>query len=326
MRFWWVNHKQTFRHEVGNGYIWCPKRTRDDRRNHFYETMREVQRGDLIFSFADTKLRAIGVARQPCYSCPKPNEFGKVGDQWNDRGWRVDVDFTRFHRPLRVKEVIGELLPFLPTKYSPVRETGDGKQVAYLSEISRELATAALTLADPLLLGLLDDAPRLREDAPKVLAFEPPVLVEWEEQIERQIEATISIPETTRRALIEARRGQGRFKQEVHRFERECRITHVDNPMHLIASHIKPWRESSDAERLAAGNGLLLTPSIDHLFDRGLITFADDGEVHVSPVAAEDDSLRKMGVNPPIFSGKFNSDQKHFLDYHRNQIFLKSAA
>ena len=326
MRFWWVNHKKTFRHEVENGYIWCPKRKRNGALNHFYETLRDVQQGDLVFSFASTKVQAVGVARQPCYSCPKPDEFGKVGEGWNTLGWRVDVDFTRFPRPLRVKDAIGEIRPLLTERYSPLKPTGDGNQNAYLAEIPRALAEKVLALADPLLLGLMESAPVLREDSPKASAFEPPVLVEWEEQIERQIEATISIPETTRRALIEARRGQGRFKQEVHRFERECRITHVDNPMHLIASHIKPWRESSDAERLAAGNGLLLTPSIDHLFDRGLITFADDGEVHVSPVAAEDDSLSKMGVNPPIFSGKFNSDQKHFLDYHRSQIFLKSAA
>jgi hypothetical protein len=35
MRFWWVNHKQTFGHEVGKGYIWCPKRKKDELRNHF---------------------------------------------------------------------------------------------------------------------------------------------------------------------------------------------------------------------------------------------------------------------------------------------------
>ncbi len=326
MRFWWVNHKKTFRHEVENGYIWCPKRKRNGALNHFYETLRDVQQGDLIFSFASTKVQAVGVARQPCYSCPKPDEFGKVGDLWNALGWRVDVDFTRFPRPLRVKDVIGEIRPLLTERYSPLKPTGDGNQNAYLAEIPRGLAAKVLSLADPLLLGLMQSAPVLREDSPQVPTFEPPVLVEWEEQIERKIEATISLPETTRRALIDARRGQGRFKEAVHRYEHECRITRVGNPMHLIASHIKPWRESSDEERLDAGNGLLLTPSIDHLFDRGLITFADDGEVHVSPVAAADDSLSKMGVNPPIFSGKFNSDQKHFLDYHRSQIFLKSAA
>jgi hypothetical protein len=72
--------------------------------------------------------------------------------------------------------------------------------------------------------------------------------------------------------------GQGLFKERVSRIERACRITFVDNPTHLIASHIKPWRESTNEERLHEGNGLLLTPTVDHLFDRGFISFQDSGE------------------------------------------------
>ncbi len=70
----------------------------------------------------------------------------------------------------------------------------------------------------------------------------------------------------------------------------------------------------------------MLTPSIDHLFDRGFISFADDGEVLLSPVA-DKDSVEKMGVrvDRPFFVGRFNGDQRHFLDYHRTQIFLKAA-
>jgi hypothetical protein len=62
MRYWWVNHSQTFDHEVGKGYIWCPKRKKNGFQNHFYETLREVQ-GDLVFSYADSHLQAVGVAK-----------------------------------------------------------------------------------------------------------------------------------------------------------------------------------------------------------------------------------------------------------------------
>jgi hypothetical protein len=113
----------------------------------------------------------------------------------------------------------------------------------------------------------------------------------------------------------------------VSRIEICCRLTRVSNPVHLIASHIKPWRESSNEERLAAGNGLLLTPSIDHLFDRGFISFEDTGQTLISPVA-DPDSLRRMGVNveaPPRVGG-FNSDQRHFLQHHRSSIFLAAVS
>ena len=67
------------------------------------------------------------------------------------------------------------------------------------------------------------------------------------------------------------------------RIERACRITGVTTEEHLRASHCKPWRDASNEERLDGENGLLLTPNIDHLFDRGFIGFEDNGDVIVSP-------------------------------------------
>ncbi len=324
MRFWWVNHKQTFSAEIAGQYIWCPKHRKDGARHHFYETLREVQRGDLVFSFAHAHLQALGVAKLPCYSCPRPDEFGRVGQAWNDRGWRVDVAFQRFRRPLKVSAVAAQLAPLLPSKYSPIRSDGGGNQVAYLAEISRQLARKALELAEPALLSLLD-ADILNESGS--LIADPQPLTEWEEQLQQRIVSSDSIPETTRTALILARRGQGLFKQNVARFEARCRLTGVTNPTHLVASHIKPWRESDNAERLAGTNGLLLTPSIDHLFDRGFISFDDDGVALVSPVA-DPESLPRMGValDRRLFTGPFESEQRKFLEYHRREIFLKSAA
>jgi hypothetical protein len=74
------------------------------------------------------------------------------------------------------------------------------------------------------------------------------------------------------------------------------RITGVENPVHLVASHCKPWRDSTNDERLNGGNGLLLTPSIDHLFDRGFIGFEDNGKLIISPVAHRP-SLQRMGID-----------------------------
>ena len=72
-------------------------------------------------------------------------------------------------------------------------------------------------------------------------------------------------------------------------------MTRVDRPEHLRASHCKPWRDASNEERLDGDNGLLLTPTIDHLFDRGFISFESNGRLLISPVA-HTPSLEKMGV------------------------------
>jgi hypothetical protein len=103
------------------------------------------------------------------------------------------------------------------------------------------------------------------------------------------------IRETDREAIIRARRGQGLFKQRVMQIESRCRITGIDNSIHLVARHCKPWRDSTKEERLNGENGPLLTPSIDHLFDRGFIGFEDSGRLVISLVAHLP-SLQRMGI------------------------------
>jgi len=71
-------------------------------------------------------------------------------------------------------------------------------------------------------------------------------------------------PPAFREQLVGARRGQGVFRSNVLLREGACRVTGVDEPRHLKARHIKPWRHASDAERLDGANGLLLSPHIDH--------------------------------------------------------------
>jgi len=325
MRFWWVNHKQTFQQEFAGKYIWCPKRKINGSSNHFYETAREVAPGDVIFSFAFGAVQGFGFAKSASYSCPQPDEFGKVGVAWDKRGWRVDVNFRPFPKPLSTSAHAHLIAPLLPQAYSPIRANGHGNQAAYLAEIPEQLALLIAGLIDPPITQLLRG--RVMDSLEDTADFAPFPLVEWEDRQQKIIEHQSDLAETTRRALVLARRGQGLFRTRVARHETYCRVTKVDNPSHLIASHIKPWRESNDEERLNAANGLLLTPSIDHLFDRGFISFADDGDVIVSPIA-ESLSIQRLGVNPsePPNVGRFNVDQRHFLDYHRKEIFLKSAA
>ncbi|HAZ08753.1 MAG TPA: HNH endonuclease, partial [Elusimicrobia bacterium] len=73
MRFWWVNQNQTFDQEFSGGYLWSPKRNQNGASNQFYENMREVAPGDVIFSFRDQAIAAIGIAQSYCYECPCPS-------------------------------------------------------------------------------------------------------------------------------------------------------------------------------------------------------------------------------------------------------------
>ena len=63
MNFWWVNQKQTHRHEIGEGYMWSPKRQQDSHKHFSYEYMKHIQPGDIIFSYANAAIVAVGVAK-----------------------------------------------------------------------------------------------------------------------------------------------------------------------------------------------------------------------------------------------------------------------
>lgn len=320
MNFWWVNHNQTFRHEFEGGYVWSPKTKAGGQANPFYDSMRQVCPGDVVFSFSDTRIQGFGLASSHCYTSPRPNEFGRIGEIWDAVGWRVDVAFHAFTERIRPKDHIGILRRVLPSKYSPLQDTGNGNQGVYLTRLPIEFTEVLCGLIGPEATQLL--ASRFMDEPPRLLEVELKGVDEWEQiEVNRILHA--ALPETERRALVTARIGQGRFKENVFQHERHCRVTQVRNPVHLVASHIKPWRESNNEERLAAGNGLLLTPTIDHLFDRGFISFSDDGETLISKVA-DRDSLARMGVDPenPNRVGSFNRDQRHFLNFHRRSVFL----
>jgi hypothetical protein len=318
MRYWWVNQNQTYRHEVQGGYLWSPKRNANGARNPFYESMREVAPGDLIFSFMDTHILAIGIAQSYCWESPKPQEFGTAGQNWENVGWKVTVKFTELENKVRPKDHIGILRPLLPEKYSPLQPNGNGLQSVYLTEIPEPLVQV--------LMGLIgQEVATLAVTARNVKPIPADDLDTWERTLERQVANDLSIRETERLALIRARNGQGLFKDRVSRIETKCRITGVENPVHLIASHCKPWRDSTNEERLDGENGLLLTPSIDHLFDRGFIGFEDNGKLIISPVAHQA-SLNRMGIETTkvVSVGDFTSGQKQYLDFHRNAVLLQS--
>lgn len=131
---------------------------------------------------------------------------------------------------------------------------------------------------------------------------------------------TSELDETEKEQLIMARRGQGLFRKNVEKMEHCCRVTGVMKKTLLIASHIKPWRLCNNSERLDGNNGLLLSPHIDRLFDQGWITFNNNGDLHCSGPEIEA-TLNQWGIFLPVNVGLFNSLQRKYMEFHRNNIF-----
>ena len=320
MRYWWVNQNQTFRQEIEGGYLWSPKRSKNGRRNPFYEFMREVASGDIVFSFCDTRIAALGIVSGFCRESPKPEEFGNAGTNWSRIGWRISVRWQQLSHAIRPKEHMARLRSALPQKYAPLTSDGNGLQSVYLTEIGTALAMALFSLIGP-------EATRVAEIGFEVdrVERESPAperdLDEWEGRVEVEIAESPVIMDTVKTALIQARRGQGIFRSKVREVERGCRITKVDRLEHLVASHIQPWRDCGNEGRLDGENGLLLTPTVDHLFDKGFISFENAGQLIISPVA-DRTSLQRMGIDVErrVNVGTFSEGQRGYLEFHRDNV------
>ena len=308
MRYWWVNQNQTYASEVPGGFLWSPKRNRAGRKNRFYENMTLVEPGDIVFSFCDTKIKAIGRATGRAQSSVKPN-FGAVGDQWDSEGWFVPVEFTELQSTIRPKDFIAELHPLLPSKYSPLQANGNGLQSVYLAELPEAAARKIfqkLNLPEGQIVNdveLADEYTKPEEEAEQLA-----------------IVGRTDIGETQKEQLVRARRGQGIFKANVRLTEKRCRVTGVSNVALLTASHIKPWAKSNDTEKLDGCNGLLLSPHVDRLFDRGLISFKGDGTLIVSQ-KLEPSVLQRWAIDQDKNVGAFATEQDAYLEYHRTNVF-----
>lgn len=305
MEFWWVNHKQTFEQELNEGFLWSPKTNSNGGRNQFYINMTLIREGDIVFSYSEGVIKAIGFVSARGIESTRPNEFDLVGEHWDRNGWLVLVDWELLENPFSPKDYIDRIRDLLPPKYSPIRLNGDGNQGCYLASISNDLAHELLIISGN--NAFVRDYIYEKELERKEL-----------DEIKRIRRSNLAA--TEKQQLIKSRRGQGYFRDNVTNIERECRLTHVDKLNLLIASHIKPWRDSTDAEKLDGNNGLLLSPHIDKLFDRGFITFTSDGNILRSD--DEIDLIMEMwGLDPNMNVGEFNSDQIGYLEYHRYYIF-----
>jgi hypothetical protein len=327
-RFWWVNHNQTARQEIDGQYLWSPKVEKNGARSEFYNNMRRATPGDLVLSYSDRAVRYVGRVAEFAFTAPKPLEFGVAGAYWNNEGWLLPVFWTPLTPPVRPQSMMAKLAPFLPTKYSPINPTtGSGNQKAYLAAIPEAAFSAVAALS-------YYDRDVLARGGSNSLTYQ--VVTELLDEImERQVLEDGRLSATIKEMVIKARRGQGRFRADVQAIERECRLTGVNNPSLLIASHIKPWRLcSSSDERLDGMNGLMLTPDADLLFDRGFISFKDDGEVLVSPRFDRED-LRRLGFQQQVWeqfgfaeiptswrTRSFVAPQCKYLAFHRSEVFI----
>lgn len=315
-QYWWVNHKQTVKHEVDGGYLWSPKIKKNGKSNKFWDNMRLALPGDYVLSFASGKVAYLGQVADFAFTCPRPDEFGSKGSAWGDEGWRLPIHWKTLETPVWPRDHVSEFAELLPSTHSPIRrENGKGNQGAYLAAIDFTLFQAVMAKAgvDLDLVFAIDEIASAFGSCSE----------ELDDAVERQLTLSLALSDTEKEQVIKARRGQGLFRQNVLQYEQSCRITGITTKNLLIASHIKPWRSCATShERLDGNNGFLLTPHVDLMFDRGLISFNDDGALIISTRMDLSD-LQKLGIHADGLRPKsLNPDQRLYMGYHRASVFI----
>lgn len=163
----------------------------------------------------------------------------------------------------------------------------------------------------------------LREDAPSKFVFKINMLSS-EEDIFREVSEYAgdykTLDRTEQEQIVRSRIGQGDFRKNVIRLWGSCSVTGLHNISLLRASHIKPWKDSNNSERLNPYNGLLLIPNYDLLFDKGFITFRDNGEVIISQRLSQ--SARKIfDVSVKVSLRNVFHENIEYLGFHRDTVF-----
>lgn len=145
----------------------------------------------------------------------------------------------------------------------------------------------------------------------------------FQQAIADRAQPQIDLSATASLQLMEIRSKQTLFKRRLLTIEKKCRLTGIADLRFLRASHIKPWAKCANGnERVDGSNGLLLSPHADLLFDRGWITFEDNGSL-VRSNKLPSDVIERLGLD--LTQGKrcgdFFEDQRSYLEYHRNAVF-----
>lgn len=137
----------------------------------------------------------------------------------------------------------------------------------------------------------------------------------------KAVENDNNIKATEKDSIVKSRIGQGIFRNELIEYWHGCAISQCPFTWMLIASHIKPWRDADNQERLDTYNGLLLLPNYDKLFDLGYISFTQMGKIMYSRLLDKFDR-EAIGLTSDLHLVKLENQHLKYLKYHNENCFL----
>lgn len=164
---------------------------------------------------------------------------------------------------------------------------------------------------------------QLRENAPSEFVFRIETLsseIDAFKEVREHAAEYKTLEKTEQEQIVISRLGQGNFRRNVIRLWGSCSVTGLHNVSLLKASHIKPWKDSNNQERLNPFNGLLLIPNYDFLFDKGYITFKNNGSLIISK-KLDSFACKVFDLDANLHLRNIFPESKEYLDFHRSLVF-----
>lgn len=298
--YYWVNQGKTYKEEKEGGYLWAPIKNSKGNSFFHWENMTKLKPNDIVFNYRKGFIMGYCEIKTNHFLAPQPEEFN-VDVEWENEGYMIDAEYVLFSEPIDVKTVYKAINQYLPEKYSPMNISGTELKIkanqGYLYEFASKAARELFKLAN---INFIDNNSNNEV---------------------HENEAPYGLPkETSKQNLTTSRVGQGEFRQRIlRRWNYKCAVNGTAIKEILIASHIVPWREANDKERLDVDNGLLLSPTYDALFDKYLISFDNQGKIIFSKSMNKED-FYKLGVTGEEKIDNLSPGNMKYLERHRKKI------
>jgi putative restriction endonuclease len=301
--FYWVNvgiSKDIVKEEK---FLWAPsyyinRRTGNQSKNAGWEQVKNVKKGDVIFCCYDKKIHYVAIAKENAYQSNRPNlqEF----QQWEIDGNRIDVDIKTLDISFDINEIKSIVKDLYNDKCSP-------KLVTENNSINQQYMISLAQSVGVLILDMLGDD-------------SIDINTKFNNYKKNNNKPRKKPSKTYTESLRKSRLGQGIFRAEVLEYWNEtCPVTNVNHKDLLIASHILPWQLSNDEQKLDLYNGLALSPAVDKLFDKGFISFDNEGKILINKKINKE-IVKKLGIDLNIKINNLTLKHKFYLEKHR-EIF-----
>lgn len=295
MAYFWVNIGKSYKEVKEQGFLWAPSFTlkKDGSQLHKkdWDIVSDVCAGDVIFCCRDKHIIYAAIATKNSYKAPRPES--RTFSEWEQEGNKIEVDIVELRPHLALSDFNVEFQSRFNHLCSQlVFDKNLDRCQIYMASIPNAAAVMLLNL--------------IGEDS-----FD--VYLKNNDHDSRGTTRTGSDQEVASKARV----GQGMFRKDVlDLWGSRCPLTGVNEPSLLIASHILSWQLSSPAEKVDKFNGLPLSPNADKLFDRGLISFSDHGELLISD-DLEPTNLTKLGIAADSRISGLKKENLPYLKLHR---------